>query len=180
MLWAGCGCSSFSLHPSLRPALPPPPRPLPRTRSSLFVPESGARGPLPPAPRLRIALISIRKIELETDAGDWKKFWSLDVEVEPGAPEILTPLPTAVRRAAFHVIHHCQLTGYLTRQAQSQRCRFSCSVPLFVRQFFFESLSFFGLFDAESPVTFLRTSQGAESRSLARSWVTCGGFSSAS
>jgi hypothetical protein len=31
-----------------------------------------------------------------------------------------------------------------------------------VRQFFFESLSFFGLFDAESPVTFLRTSLGAK------------------
>ncbi len=58
-------------------------------------------------PPLLIALTSIRKLELETDDGDWSRGWSLDVA--SGAPDTLTQLTTAVRRAAFHVSLHYQI-----------------------------------------------------------------------
>jgi hypothetical protein len=54
-------------------------------------------------PPLLIALTFICKLELETDAVECQRFWSLEVEVTPGAPDILTALPTALRRAAYHV-----------------------------------------------------------------------------
>jgi hypothetical protein len=54
-------------------------------------------------PPLVLALTFTRKFELEADAGDSKRFWSLELEL--GAQNTLTPLPTAFRRAAFHVSH---------------------------------------------------------------------------
>ncbi len=68
-------------------------------------------------PPLLIALTSIRKLELETDAGDWRRFGSLEV-APGGAPDSLTQLTTAFRRAAFHVsLHYQPLTNPTRLQA---------------------------------------------------------------